>query len=272
MTDIRNNKTVDYCDLLAAYELNLLETTERLGFENHLSQCNECLEEMYAMAPAMLELSSHPGEYAAQAARYLELDNARSWWSRLGRLIQAGPAAMLIPVGVAAVLAMLIFMPHSSDPGFRPLAMIEAPAYAPIQMRAGQQEPWVALWDQGMDSYNQRQYQKAASDLTRAAKLLSPTPTAGINHEADLDNLNLYLGVSLLLSDQSIAALAPLQKASQSSLGPVRQKALWFLAQAHLINEQPQDALKALAPLLQSPVYAEDATLLTNEINSRLPN
>ena len=41
MSDKSNHAHGNFCDLLAAYELGLLERDECSGFENHLPDCSE---------------------------------------------------------------------------------------------------------------------------------------------------------------------------------------------------------------------------------------
>ncbi len=272
MPENRKHNAVKFCDLLAAYELALLETDERLGFENHLAGCSDCLEEMYAMAPAMTELTSQPGIYADQAERYLELNQSESWFSRLNQVIFSGPKRVLVPMAVAAVLAMLIFMPQGTDTKYRNLAITEAPAFSPIQVRTGQQNQWFPLWSSGMQFYQSGEYDSAADDLAQAIDLLTASLNSPDEHFAALDNARLFLGVSQLLSDRIAESLATLQIVSKSTLMPVRQKGLWYLAQAHLINEQPQEALAVLSQLENSPVYGSQATSLMSDIVSMLQN
>ncbi len=271
MPENRNNNSVDFCDLLAAYELDLLDTDERVGFENHLTDCSDCLEEMFAMAPAMTELKTHPGGYADETARYLELDKPESWLSRLNRVLFSGPARVLVPVAVAADLAMLIIIPQTTETKFRSLAMTEAPAFSPIQVRAGHQNQWFPLWDSGMQYYRSGEYNSAADDLAQAVNLLAADLQINQSNSSDeqyavLDNARLYLGVSQMLSDRTVESLNTLQEASESNLMPVRQKSLWFLAQTHLLNEQPQKALTILNQLENSPVYGLQAAALIADI------
>ncbi len=263
-----NNQSTDFCDLMAAYELNLLDAKSSTEFENHLTNCADCLEEMYAMAPSMTELTAQPGVYAEQAAQHLELDNKASWLTRINKVLFSGPARLLVPVAVAAVLAMLIFLPQGSATKFHSLAIVEAPAYSPLQVRAGQQTPWLPLWNSGMQSYRDSEYQAAAGDLSQAVSIISQQTNAPEEDYTVLDNALFYLGVSQMLDDQILESINTLQIAATSSLRPLQQKSLWNLAQAHLLNEQPQEALTALDRLKNSPVYGAPAQALISDIES----
>ncbi len=272
MAENRNHNQCNICDQLAAYELNLLEKDERIVFENHLGACSDCLEEMYAMAPAMTKLIDQPGLYAGQVTRSLAPGKTESWFQRLNRMVASGTSRLLIPVAVVAVLAMLILMPQSTEIKFRSLATTEAPAFSPIQVRAGQQDLWLPLWQSGMAFYQDGQYPSAADDLAKAVKLLAASAPSQDELTAVLDNAQLYLGVSQMLSNGIAESLATLQDASESSLQPVRQKGLWYLAQAHLLNENPQDAMAVLTQLENSPVFGTQAAALKADIENLLQN
>ena len=262
MSKNRHNNAVDFCDLLAAYELNLLESDERLGFETHLTECSACLEEIYAMAPSMNQLTADPGVFAEQARLHLDPETSESLVSRISRMLFTGPARVLVPVAMAAVLAMLIFLPQTTETKFRTLAMTDAPAFSPIQVRSGQQEPWLALWDQGMESYQSGEYRAAAQDLVQAIAILDSSANPDVEKTELLAHARLFLGVSQMLSEQTAESLITLQRASESRLIPIHQKGMWYLAQAHLLNEQPRDALRLLKQLENSPVYGPQAAEL----------
>jgi len=122
-----------------------------------------------------------------------------------------------------------------------------------------------------MQNYRSGEYNSAADDLAQAVNLLAADLQTNQSnnpdeHYAVLDNARLYLGVSQMLSDRTVESLNTLQKASESNLMPVRQKSLWFLAQAHLLNEQPQKALTILNQLQNSPVYGLQAAALMADI------
>jgi len=265
MSEKRHNTQNNHCDLLAAYELGLLEDDECRGFENHLIDCAECAEELFAMAPAAAAMTAKPGAFARKAADNLQ---AESFFARLNRFLFSGPARALVPVAAVAVLAMLIFMPQAPDPKFGNLATTEAPTFFPIQVRAGGDNQWLPLWESGMQHYQDGNYEDAAHDLNQAVNLLALNPDPDSEHYTVLDNAQVYLGVSHLLSDQEEKAVATLKVAAQSQMKPVQQKALWYLAQAYLVGEQPEDALAVLEQLQNSPVFKVHAANLMVKINN----
>ncbi len=263
MPENSNHTHGDFCDLLAAYELGILENDDCLGFENHLLDCSACTEELFAMAPSVVAMRTQPGVYAEQVGRRPQTE---SLWARLNRLVFSGPAKVFVPVAVAAVLAMLIFMPQTTTSKYRNLAMTEAPAFSPIQVRAGAQGQWVPLWESGMDHYQNGDYGLAANDLDRAVNLLAKETDTLEERYAVLDNARMYLGVSRLLSGWNEESITVLTVAAQSRLRPVQQRSLWYLAQAHLVEQQPESALSVLKELQSSPVFGVRAVKLMNDI------
>lgn len=258
------------CDLLAAYEMGLLADDERLGFEAHLTDCSDCLDELYAMAPHMNELAAHPGEFADAAAAGLQAGSmaGQSWLKRLRSWFLAGPEKALLPVVVVAAVTLFVFLPSADGPQFASLAVLEAPAYSPIQVRAGQQDLWLPLWESGMASYGQQDYSAAAEDLAQAISLLENQPDPQGERYLVLDNARLYCGVSQLLAGQAENSVAVLALASSSQLPPVSQKAQWSLAQAHLLNGSPDAALETLEKLRNSPVFGTRAAELILQIQA----
>jgi len=258
------NRNQNLCDLLAAYELGLLENDECSSFENHLTACPECTEELYAMAPAAAAMTTRPELYAAKAARNFRPE---PFSARFRKWLFSGSGRTILPVAMVAILALVIFIPRSPDPRFGNLAMIEAPAYVPIQVRSGGNTPWLAHWESGMSHYRNRQYDAASEDLGQAISLLKKNPSPETERYAVVDNAFMYLGVSSLLADRPVEAVRALEVAAESQLKPVSQKALWYLSQAYLLTEEPDKALQTLVKLENSPVFKARAASLVKEIN-----
>ena len=267
MPDTHNNTQDNFCDLLAAYELGLLESDECLRFETHLSHCPDCTEELYAMAPTAAAMTAKPGQFARQVEANLQTESVLA---RLNRFLFSGLGRVLVPVAVAAVLAMLVFMPRTEETKFRTLSVTEAPLFSPIQVRAGGGSQWLPLWESGMLHYRNGTFEPAADDLSRMILLLSQSAVPHSEQYSVLDNAHLYLGVSYLLSGQESQAVRVLKVAAQSTIKPVQQKAQWSLTQAYLILEQPGDAIAVLNQLQDSPVFKTRASELMEKINELL--
>ncbi|MCP4292984.1 MAG: zf-HC2 domain-containing protein [bacterium] len=266
----QQNPPQQLCDLLAAYEMNLLERDERSGFEAHLPDCPDCLEEMYSMAPATAAMNAEPGVFADQAQRYLERDKSLSLWERLAGILSGGPSRVLVPVIAAAVLAVVIFLPQGQEKQFSQLAISSAPAYSTLQVRAGNQDSWLAPWENGMEFYQDKNYSSAAEDLLQAVTILAADNAADDERYVVLDNARLYLGVSQMLAGQVDQCIGSLQNAANSSLPPVSQKCQWYLAQAYLLNEMPDEAVGILQALIDSPVFGSDSRQLMEQIEDLL--
>jgi len=250
MTERRN------CDLLAAYELNILEEAERRLFETHLPDCPDCLEELFAHAPVVTELLREPGLYAGRMTRP---QSDPSLWNRLAAIFRRQPARVVAPLLVAALLAFVVFLPRNEASPFPGLARTDAPAYSVIPVRSGATADWQPLWQEGMLLYVAEEFAAAAARLEQAVPLLEQAVAADPHQRRHLDNARFYLGASRMLTGDADAAVPPLEAAATSHLPPVRQKSLWYLAQVHLLQDDPDGALAVLAPLESSPVYGPRA-------------
>ncbi len=248
-----------FCHLLAAYELKLLDEQDTHRFENHLPDCDQCLDELYAWAPEVAEMTSNPGAFSPAN---------QSFRSHLSRIFVTGPGRLLVPVAMAAALAVVMLMPQTSSHPFKDLVVMDAPAYSRIQVRAGQQSPGRNAFDQGMHHYQQKEYGLAAERLGLAVSLMADEPMDSANSSTFRENARFYLGVSRLLDGQVAAAIPTLEKASQSPSLPIKQKSTWYLAQAELLLDRPDAALIVLNKLNNSPVYREPAGNLIKKIDS----
>ena len=271
MSEHKSSTTGNTCDLLAAYEMGLLADNERVEFEAHLAGCSECQEELFAMAPATVAMTSDPGAFTAAANKASAEGQpglARRIMAWLG---MSGSGRLLIPVAVAGVLALVMLWPNAEPGGsFGNLARVEPLPYVQLTVRSGGQGEAAQLFHKGMESYRQQRYTETARDLTEAGKLLADAPAGP---ETVLrDQINLYLGVSYLLADAAGEAVPPLRNARTSTLGPVADKAGWYLAQALLLQEQPDEALEVLADLTNSPVYGDKAAELIRSVEDLSEN
>jgi len=244
------------CDLLAAYELGLLDDPDRSRFETHLDDCPDCTEELYAFAPVSAALTTEPGRYARAAAQA-----AQGPLARLARLLESlFQPRILAPVATVAVVALLVLLPTA--PRWGDLARVEPLAWSRVPVRAGD-TPGEMLFKEGMDQYAAGQYAEAADLLGDASRTLEGSGSPTIKGQAAL-----YNGISLLLDGRPQTAKGPLQAAAANPLPPVAQGAGWYLAQACLLTDKPDSASLALTGLRASPVYAERASALLARIQA----
>ncbi len=259
MSEIERCCSPDLGELLAAYELGLLPAEDRLRFEEHLAGCSACLEELYEMSPVATALSSEPGRIAARLAEAgVEpgADPAPSPWRGLRIL---GSPRFYVPALAAAAILLALLMPFGSDdtPEFGKLAMLEALPYVPIDTRPVGHSEAELRFTEGMTNYIAGRYGQAAGQLNEALRL------AESPREVDWDGIGqarLYLGVSLLLADRPDQARHALEPLTTSPIRILRERARWYLAQAHLLRGDPEGALVPLAALADSSIaYAERA-------------
>ncbi len=260
MSERTDEKPLSPCDLLAAYELGLLDGQERLRFEGHLETCPHCLEEVYAFAPASLLLTAAPGRFAALAAPAKP--------SVSGRLaaVLAGifQPRVFAPVAAAAALALLVLIP--SAPRWSDLAVVEPLSWSHVQVRAGG-DPGGRLFADGMERYTAGRYDDAAEILQQAARAMEDTDRGSLPLQAGTPGqARLYAGVSLLLAGRPQAAKGPLLAAAANPLPPVAQGADWYLAQAYLLTDRPDSAGMVLKGLAESPVYGSRARALLDRL------
>ena len=246
-------------DLLGAYEMGLLAAAERQTFEQHLAECPACLEELYEGAVAAEALRADPRHYAEMlrdAARATEPSRA----DKLGRLLRqfVRPRMLGSVASVAAVaVALMIFLPTQLPtqlPTTAGLAVIEPLPYQTLQLRGGPGGELEQLLASGLEHY-------AAGDYRAAAGKLAPVwEQAGGDEEwNDRHQAALFLGLCLLLEERPGEALAPLAAARKAALLPVAERGTWYLAQAHLLRDEPLESLPLLESLLKSPVYGDRA-------------
>jgi len=268
--------------LLAAYEMGLLSPSERSVFEEHLKGCELCLERLYEMSPYTSAMLAQPAEVAASIAAAeagqegkeapgpeglrsrTERARGRAWWGYLADWIRAAtrmptPGRVWVPVGVVAAIAVVVLgvflRPGGGPHDFRGLALLQAAAYVPFETREGAPGEAARLFTQGMQCYADHRYDEAARILAESARAAEQS-----GGWRGLDQVHLYLGVSLLLSGKAEAALAHLEQASRSPVLPIADRSRWYLAQACLLQNDAYGALRVLEPLAHSsPAYSAQA-------------
>jgi len=242
-------------DLLAAYELGLLDADDRVRVENALAEQPDLLDDLYDAAPETQLLLADPGRFAGAARAALDTPPRwRTWLDTLSR------PRVLAPVALAAALAAVMLWPDGApryltelaDP--RPLPAIQ------LELRSGAAEA-DAGYHQAMAAYIDGRWHEAAAGFATA--LAAAEPAWGHRDQA-----HLYAGSSLLLAERPLDALASLQAAAASPLPPVREQARWQLAQAHLLMGQADAAREHLDALRGSPVFGDRVTDLLDTLGS----
>ena len=251
-------------ELLAAYELGILSPEERRHFESHLGGCAVCMEELYESAPAMTALLADPDRslraLSAAGAAPAERRPFRAALRRRRVWIPAAAAAM--------ILAAVFFFP--SGPGrYGSMARIEPVLYVPLETRGAPAAEPSLLFREAMKSYARGDYEGAAPLLAGAI---------GVAREEggwrDLDQARFFHGLTLLLSGNAEEAVEPLRLAARSSTPVIAERSRWYLAQSHLLLEDPERARAHLEWLSEFGVRfsrsaAEQLGELPDRVDSR---
>lgn len=237
-------------DLLAAYEMGLLDEAERARFERAALEDPELLEELYEHAPAVRALREDPARYAA-VLREARREGATPWLRRLGAWLHP---RVLVPVALAAA-AILLVVGLPGDDDLKRMAVLQPAPYARIEVR-GADGGAEALFAEAMERYVAARYAEAAEGLDRA--LAAPDAEAWPGAE----QARLYLGVSRLLAGEAETALAPLDRVAVSPQRALAERAHWYLAQAHLVLGDAPAARRDLVALRGSPVFGAEAAAL----------
>ncbi|HPF36781.1 MAG TPA: hypothetical protein P5571_11560 [Candidatus Krumholzibacteria bacterium] len=242
-------------ELLAAYELGLLDEEERRLFEAACREDADLLDELFDHAPYADALRADPARFAAAAAAAAP---ARpSFFQRLRHALR-GPR-LLLPVGVAAALAVILLSGGGSD--LEKLAILEPLQVTSYEVRAGAPAS-DELYAQALTAYRDERWTDSAAGLQQA---LDQAPQGWPRQ----DLARLYLGSSKLLGGDSEGAEPLLDAAAGSPLAPVRERALWQLVQARLLRADETAARAALERLLPSPVYGDRAQALLEAMDAR---
>lgn len=93
------------------------------------------------------------------------------------------------------------------------------------------------------------------------------------NAQEDPDKLQhrFLLGISYFLTHQAKPAISTLKEADSLSKGALKIEIRWYLAQAYLLNNDPEEATPYLEWIIDKPgEYAEKARKLLNHIKEPL--
>jgi len=252
---------LDAKDLLAAYELGLLDDADRARFEAASREDPELLAELFEAAPELQILARDPDRYA-RAARAALASAPGPRPGLLERLRAALRPRVLVPAAaVALALVLVVLGPGRDGAGLAELAVLEPLPTTEQQVRAD--APAAELrFREAMGAYLDARWQDAAAGFAAAL-------AAGGEDWHRRDQARLYRGSSLLLDGRPEAAATELEAAAEAPLLPVREQATWQLAQARLRLDDAAGARAALEKLRDSPVLAEKARSLLAELDQR---
>jgi hypothetical protein len=237
-------------DLLAAYELGLLNETDRLRFEQATLDDPDLLDELFDHASAAQALREDPERFASllrETLREADPSLAERLTGWLNAFLQPKVLAPVV-VAAAAVFALVV-LPDGDD--LRKIAVLDPAPYVQVDVRGAESDA-ATLYFAAMTRYADERYGEAAD-------LLDEALAAGDETWHQATQARLYLGVSRLLDGDPEAALAPLGVSAASSQLAVAEPSRWYRAQAYLLIGDAPAAREALQGLVDSPVFGARA-------------
>ncbi|MBT3317239.1 tetratricopeptide repeat protein [bacterium] len=243
-------------NLLAAYEMNMLEFADKLLFETHLKDCKTCCNELFDNAPVANELQAHPGLYGGTLKSKTATQPEKSLFTKIREMFAV---KILVPVVVvASLVVMVISLGAGSD--VRKLAVVEKMAYVSIDVRSADSELAAEYFASAMNAYQESQYVVAVEELKLSIENADSSWDGW-------DQAHMYLGVSLMMNNQPDQAIEYLTVVRNSSSLPLIEKGSWLLAQANLQAGNRDQAIEYLADLIiNGVVYADKAAEQLHEI------
>jgi len=242
--------------LLIQYILNLLNDEDRCRFEEHLMNCESCRSDLSKADPEFAAIGAYKerivealhkeGISFERLRRELisakrkkgifqeflgELSETVDWLFRTKRL------ALVVGAVAIVLLTVLLLKDLHQDNPYLPMLSFEKFVYQELSTR--DQAPTISvnpLFSKGMKAYNENDYENAAKIFMDATQL-SP-------HEW---SVWFFLGLSYYLDKQA--------------------KIKWYLAQAYLLNNDPNSASPYLLWLKEKPGdYSSKADILFKAI------
>ena len=180
------------------------------------------------------------------------------------------PLLLLMAVAAVAVIAWRV---QSRGPvTFVDLVEIEVPPYAPVDLSQAGSPGLATIFQLGMVHFTDGDWAAACEQLARADRMLQADPGGGPPGQPLFGPLlRMYLGVALLKADRTREALAVLDGLSAPEVAlPLRERGLWYGAQARLLLGDGEGAAHQLDRLNGSPVYGRTAPALAARLRERL--
>ena len=216
MAERTGDRNDDVRDLLAAYEMGLLDEADQARFEAVLAEDPDLLDELYESAPDALLMAGDPGRFAEAARAGLQASGspAPSWGQRLRALWRP---RVVLPTVAAALAVLAVVLAPGGGASLADLAVTEPLSVVRPAVRAN--EPAAdTLLRAALDDYVAGNWDTAADGLRQAM-------TAGGDQWRHADQAHLYLGSALLLARRTDEAVPALETAADSGLLPVREQA-----------------------------------------------
>lgn len=217
------------------------EAADELAFSQNLAialRHSDMLAAKTVIGAVMAEEGFPPPESSAPAGK---------WW-----LIRAG-----IALAVIGILSIAYFRFTHNSAALSPTQELSRSTVIPLEnvLFLPDSGTGLAELQAGMSAYDAGRYAEAARALDTYT-----------NQRTD-NAARVYLGVSLLLSGQADAAVAPLSDAALSPEPPVQEAALWYLALTYLEINNPRAAKQTLDRIPDGGLFGDQARQLKTKID-----
>jgi len=261
--------------LLTQYALNLLNEEDRCRFEEHVMSCESCRQELLEFDPMLgaigarreqvvnalheqgISFESLKAELLSTKKRGMPRNVSRPLSGTMASLFRF---RILVPAAALAVIALLILsFPNGSERvnPYLPILSFDKFAYQEMPSRAMSAAPSTdSLFSKAMAAYNANDY-KSAEQLLLNATQESPNEWS----------IWFFLGVTYYLDKQAAPAIAALLQADSLNRYALEIETKWYLAQAYLLNNDPEKALPYFLWIQEKPgEYASRAEALATAI------
>ena len=238
---------------IGLYEVGAIQENERRVFFDHLIECEHCYDEVYSIEPITLAFRNHRASLrraeraASSPVPAVSVPTRfRSWALR--------PAFAIAALILVLVLGSFLVLRQERTPA-TDIADSSSNSSASV---ADSQSQWanlqiakakytrpeegVTLRDGG-DAFGRAMAAYEQDDFSSAIEQLE---TLGEMQPRNAGEVSFYLGVSLLLVNRSEDAILPLKQSLQVSSGQLAGRSHYYLAQAYLKKNQPQQATAEL--------------------------
>jgi TolA-binding protein len=246
---------------LERYLLGSLDDAERDAIEAHVFECDRCLDELQTIRALQGELHRQRTGILAErepaasrwlvtlaaAAVLLAVVGGTTVWMRRGERSHTAPT----PAAVRTI------SPPPEPPAGKPLAPetivalshIDPPPYVPFRVRGADATP--SDFSRGMESYAKGNYPAAVQALRSA-----------LTRDPDSVVTNLFLGVSLFMSEDAVGSAERFQAVIATGDSPYEPLAHVLLAKALIRNGDLDQAERELQRSSVLPGGQDAANLL----------
>ncbi len=173
----------------------------------------------------------------------------------------------------AAVTLVAVWWAFNRGPAtVTDLASLEVPPYPPVDLSQAGSPALVPIFQLGMKRYEAGDWGGALEQLTRADRMLRTHPQAGPPEQPlFIPLVRLYMGVCQLRLGQVKESLAIFDELADPQVAlALRERGLWYGAQARLLLGDGAGAALQLDQLTGSPVYGQSAPALAAKVRERL--